>query len=70
VTAREGPGPPGYPLRDGPAGDDPSHGLAGDLRDQVVIGVIVQHSDVFPFRDGSESGSPTDRIFPLRNSSA
>jgi hypothetical protein len=30
-------------LRDGAAGDDPLDWLAGDLGDQLVVGVVMQH---------------------------
>jgi hypothetical protein len=36
-------------LRHGPAGHDPLDRLAGEMSDEVVIAVVVQHGDVFSF---------------------
>ena len=40
VTGKSGHRSPGY---------DPSHRLAGDLRDQLVVTVVVQNGDTFSF---------------------
>src|ERR1700693_4803892 len=44
----------GEGLRDGPAGDDPSHWLSGDLCDQVVVVVVVQHGDLLSLGYGGD----------------
>src|SRR5712692_9034859 len=41
-------------LRNGPAGDDPSRWLSGDLCDQVVVAVVVQHGDLFSLGYGGD----------------
>ena len=30
------------------------HRLPGDVRDEVVVGVVVQHGDTFPFGHGGD----------------
>src|SRR6266851_6360435 len=58
-------------LRNGPAGDDPSCWLSGDLRDQVVVAVVVQHGDLFSLGYGGdqqagESDCPDLPVAPER----
>jgi hypothetical protein len=35
-------------------GHDPAHWLSGDARDQVVVAVVMQHGDTFPFGHGRD----------------
>ena len=45
VTGKSGHRSPGY---------DPSHRLAGDLRDQLVVTVVMQDGDTFSFGHGRD----------------
>src|SRR5450631_3694422 len=40
--------------RDGSPGHHAGRGLAGDLRDQLIVAVVMEHGDAFPFRDGGD----------------
>src|SRR5713226_10027750 len=41
-------------LRDSSAGDDPLRRLSGDLCDQVIVAVVMQHGDLFSLGDGGD----------------
>src|SRR6266581_3559148 len=41
-------------LRDSTARDNPSRRLSGDLCDQVVVAVVVQHGDLLSLGDGGD----------------
>ena len=41
-------------LWDRSAGHDPLRWLPGDVRDEVVVGVVMQDSDAFPFGHGGD----------------
>ena len=48
--------------RDGPPGHHPGHQLAGDLRDELIIAVVVEHRDAFALRDsGGQQVRETNR---------